>query len=529
MTPAVVQIILSYYHARRRAGARAIWRCVRDKIRELHREAAAEGRQLTMPTPKPETVRAFLRDRDPAEKLARKGGLAAWDKQARPVCDYEPAEYANHVWQLDHTQLDIWAGAVINGRRVPIRVWLTVALDVYSRAVAGFVLSAQTPNAWTTALLLRQAVLPKDDPRWGIHGQPAAATPDHGRDFRSHAVGASTEALGIILTFCPPHYPDMKGEIERWFRSLNTGCLAALPGYTPADGQSEGAAAKRVDTLLSVDQLRREIARWIVEDYHTRRHGTTRRTPAELWQETVRLRVPDRAELDVLLLKADETRVVGRNGIRFTPTGAEAARVYRADALVEHWRRTVTLRYNPEDLDSVLVYCDATGEFLCEAWADGRVTPDQIKQSRQRYRRGLAERLREYHEVVARDDRRRAYESGEAWNDARAAAARLGARDVSGREARDADRRTPEPADLRSRSSSPAKRSASPTRTRGDGSGTRSADHPRQRSRGHDAAAEALLARLTGRAPTASSHQPPAQPVQRPSGGHTVHRREARP
>ena len=45
------------------------------------------------------------------------------------------ASRPNEIWQADHTPLDIW---VLDERGQPARPWLTVILDDYSRAVAGF-------------------------------------------------------------------------------------------------------------------------------------------------------------------------------------------------------------------------------------------------------------------------------------------------------------------------------------------------------------------------------------------------------
>ncbi len=49
----------------------------------------------------------------------------------------------NELWQADHTQLDVW---LHDDRGQPAKPWLTVILDDYSRAVAGFGLSFRSPS-----------------------------------------------------------------------------------------------------------------------------------------------------------------------------------------------------------------------------------------------------------------------------------------------------------------------------------------------------------------------------------------------
>ena len=53
---------------------------------------------------------------------------------------------------------------VLDEHARPARPWLTIVLDDYSRAVAGFALSLHAPSSIQTALALRQAIWRKGDP-----------------------------------------------------------------------------------------------------------------------------------------------------------------------------------------------------------------------------------------------------------------------------------------------------------------------------------------------------------------------------
>ena len=70
------------------------------------------------------------------------------------------ADRSNSVWQADHTLLDIM---LLREGGEPAKPWLTVILDDYSRAVAGYFLSFGAPSAAQTALALRQAIWRKQD------------------------------------------------------------------------------------------------------------------------------------------------------------------------------------------------------------------------------------------------------------------------------------------------------------------------------------------------------------------------------
>jgi len=60
----------------------------------------------------------------------------------------------NAVWQADHTPLDI---LLVRPDGNAAKPWLTVVLDDYSRAVAGYLLSVEDPSTLHTSLALRQA------------------------------------------------------------------------------------------------------------------------------------------------------------------------------------------------------------------------------------------------------------------------------------------------------------------------------------------------------------------------------------
>src|SRR5512142_2532843 len=112
--------------------------------------------------------------------LAREGTKAYAD--AFDLIHRHEAVGPNAVWQADHTELGIW---LKDGREQPVKPWLSIILDDYSRAVAGYALSFDAPSAIQTALALRQAIWRKARPGWQICGIPEVLYSDHGSDFTS--------------------------------------------------------------------------------------------------------------------------------------------------------------------------------------------------------------------------------------------------------------------------------------------------------------------------------------------------------
>jgi putative transposase len=398
-TPEVVKLTLAWYFLRPAAGYRAIWRKV-----------CKECRRLKLPEPCETTIKDYLSNLEPALKLFRKGklGIREWEQTGKPVVRYDITTYANELWQGDHSPLRIWVKVQVFGKWKPFAAHITVLLDAQTRAVPGYVVSTKYPDAWVIALAFWRAIMPKKDRRCEICGIPTFFETDRGRDFLAEAIAATLAGLGTIHLPDPPYYPNDKGKVERFFKTLDSGCLRLLPGHMDAIGSSFGAAIKRVHELFTLQQLDHEIARWLDEEYHLREHSETGRTPAEYWSQSVRLNLPgSEDDLNLLLLKYDRECTIRNTGIKFTLNGIKHR--FWSPQMGHFWKREVKLRYNPEDMDSVHVYCAATGDFLCEAFdmqaETPRYTVADVKQTRTQYKRGLIERTRQYMSAVFDNDR----------------------------------------------------------------------------------------------------------------------------
>lgn len=395
----IEEMTLALWYAHPAAGPKAIWD-------ELLKTCA----ERNISCPKYDVIKKFLKGRPLHDQWVRQGKIGVWDKQARPVVRFNITSYSNERWQVDHTRLDIWVRVKEGDSWRPAEVYLSVAIDAHSRSIAGIWLSTRYPDAWTVALLLRQAILPKSNPAWKNRGIPNVYQSDRGRDFMSNAIFVALSYLGVSRDPDPPHYPNRKGKIERWFLTLDRGCLRMLPGHMAAIGVTKGAAEKRVAELLELPDLRKEIVSYIVESYHQRTHSETGRKPAEMWEETVLLCLPESQDaLNALLLKGDKTRKVEGHGITLTINGSRGD--YWAPPLVDYAGQDVQVRYNPDDRNGVLAYSADKDEFICEAslmgQPDSPYTFEDVNRVRKQYRQGLLARMSEYVEKAEEFDRPR--------------------------------------------------------------------------------------------------------------------------
>src|SRR5258708_32605042 len=144
-----------------------------------------EGRRLSgeqdLPAPNYRTICNRVRSLDLRLATAKREGAKKAREMFGPVAisTLRPACPLD-VLQIDHTPVDIIV--VDQQRRLPIgRPWLTLAVDVKTRMIAGFHVSLWSPSPICLSLALSQAVLPKTswlvdrEPQtldWPIHGLP---------------------------------------------------------------------------------------------------------------------------------------------------------------------------------------------------------------------------------------------------------------------------------------------------------------------------------------------------------------------
>lgn len=361
---------------RPRRSVAAIHRMLRDM-------AARDGRAA----PSYATVYAVIRAIDPALLVLAHQGAKAY-AHGFDLLHRREAARPNEIWQADHTELDI---LVFDDAGAVIRPWLTMIIDDHSRAIAAYRLSVNAPSALQTALVLRNAIWRKSEPGWTICGIPEVLYTDHGSDFTSRHIEQVCAELKTRLIFSLVGEPRGRGRIERFFGTLNTCCLAELPGYIPPEGPPGKPG-------LTVAQLDAALRHFIVETYNHTPHSMTGEAPESRWRRGGFLpRMPESLEqLDLLLLTVAHPRRVHRDGIRF-----QALR-YIAPTLAGFVGEAVTIRYDPADIAEIRVY--QGDRFLCRAicqeLAGETVSFQDILRARTERRRALQATIKNRRSLV---------------------------------------------------------------------------------------------------------------------------------
>jgi putative transposase len=316
----------------------------------IHRQVAAIAQEQHWPVPSYSTVYALIQQLDPGLVTLAHEGAKVY-KERFDLLYRREVDHPNAVWLADHTPLDI---LIRDERGKPARPWLTVILDDYSRAVAGYRLSLQEPSTAQTALTLRQAIWRKTDARWLVCGIPETFYTDNGSDFISQHMEQVGIDLTMALVFSFPGEPRGRGRIERFFASLNQLFLCQLPGYCPP-------GTKASQPGMTLDALDTRLRSFLLDDYHHRKHSETKMAPLERWEAGGFLpSMPDSLEqLDLLLLTVAKGRKVQQDGIHF-----QGLRYFDL-TLAAYVGEDVLIRYDPLDLAEIRVFHG--DRFLCRA------------------------------------------------------------------------------------------------------------------------------------------------------------------
>ena len=279
------------------------------------------------------------------------------------------------VVQIDHTPLDVIA--VDDEYRLPIgRPTLTLAIDVYSRMVAGFYLSFEKPNALLVGCCITHCILDKQKwlldhdikGEWPIYGVMDTIHVDNGKEFRSKTFEKACSAYNINIDWRPVRTPRYGGHIERIFRTINDE-LHQLPGTTFSNIQQKGEYNSEKLASLTLKELETWLTQFIVNVYHQKIHSSISLAPIEKYRQGIlgneyqlgsglppKIENPDKLSIDFLPYKE---RTVQKYGIQLN-------KIYYYHDSLRRWikqpdktRRGSQLfivKYDPRDLSYVFFY-----------------------------------------------------------------------------------------------------------------------------------------------------------------------------
>ncbi|MBJ7353772.1 MAG: Mu transposase C-terminal domain-containing protein [Thermoleophilaceae bacterium] len=269
----------------------------------------------------------------------------------------------------------------------PVRPWITWLIDVGTRAVVGWSISAGDPHRGAVLAAIRSGV--ERDGEKPFYGVPGELVWDNGNEFTANAVTEAAAMLGSVAAPTQAYSPEKKPFIEAVNGTLIKQLLSKLPHYTEGPQRKDGSLEDGADRMLTLGELAHLVDQWVWHYNNERPHrGLGGRTPAEQWaSDTTPIREVS-AETARLFTLDRVRRVVRRDGGIHVESIA-----YIAPELFGYEGEKVEVGRIPYDVTKIEVFHD--GRWLCTATPTVQVGPEQARKLAEARKKQDARLLRE--------------------------------------------------------------------------------------------------------------------------------------
>jgi len=336
---------------------------------------------------------------DVKEKIIKRKGERKFELDHRAVLG--KSDYGvmgpGAKYQIDATVGDIYLVSRFNRSEIIGRPVIYFVIDVFSRMVAGMYVGLEGPS-WAGAMMaVANAAADKvkycaeygveiTEDEWPCQHIPNAILGDRG-EMESKSVETLINALNVRIENAPPWRADMKGIVERHFRTVNDKATAFLPGHVKPDMTERGGKDYRLDAILDIRQFTKIMINCAL-NHNSHFLDSYERTadmiadniepiPINLWNWGTThygaLRSFPEETVKLCLMPTDTASVTAK-GIRFKNLYYVCER-----AEVEHWFETarakrswkVDISYDPRNMSTIYVRDGVTFDkcFLAE-WQD---------------------------------------------------------------------------------------------------------------------------------------------------------------
>lgn len=261
-------------------------------LKVIYRDIVEKFSTAGLKIPHINTIRNRVKKIDP--KLTTKQRDLKKVSDTRGLPDKNPyGTFPLQQVQIDHTKLDIIL--VDDKERKSIgRPYITVAIDVFSRMIAGFYLSLEPPGFFNTGQCVLNMILPKDDlllklgieGEWPIYGIPNMIATDNAKEFRSIDLKRFCDQYSIELVWRPVGRSYYGGHVERVIKTISKE-IHTLPGTTFSNINERGNYDSETNASLTISELEKWLTEYIVNVYNKTVHSGIGMTPEEKYFEGV--------------------------------------------------------------------------------------------------------------------------------------------------------------------------------------------------------------------------------------------------
>ena len=334
----------------------------------------------------------FEKEQDIKKTHVSRGGTRKYALESRVLLSSSTAEVygPGSRYQIDATVADVYLVSRYNRNWIIGRPVVYLIVDVFSRMVVGINVGLEGPS-WIGAMMAlanaaankvtfcREYGISIIEEDWSCHHMPDAILGDRG-EMESRMVEVLIANLNVRIENAAPYRGDLKGIVERHFRTIHQKVKPFMPGYVIPDANKRLGKDYRLDAKLDIYQFTEIIIHCAL--HHNNGHylesydrdatlvsEDVPAIPVELWKWGIqnrsgRLRSFPEDIVKLNLMPTDLARIA-EDGIRF-----KKMRYSCEKAIRENWFERARIKKRTEQLE--VSYDPRTTNYLYIKSQDGR-------------------------------------------------------------------------------------------------------------------------------------------------------------
>lgn len=323
----------------------------------------------------------FKKLEDPKKDIQFRKSAKEYELKHRPLLSNSKVETngPGTRFQIDATIADIYLVSSFDVNRIIGRPVIYAIVDVYSRIITGIYVGLEGPSWLGAMMALDNMVADKvafceqygidiAEEQWPTYHLPEIIIADRG-EFEGYAVGGIINNLNIKIENTTAYRGDLKGIVERKFRTINGKMKQKAPGAIQKEYRERGDRDYRLDATLNLKEFTALIITLvlqhnhkIIDKYPVEKEMITDGivpTPVNLWNWGIqnrkgRLRTVDRDILRLNVLPRGRA-TISRAGIKFKNLLYGSKRAIEEQWYAKLKNKSIDIVYDPRHLDKVYI------------------------------------------------------------------------------------------------------------------------------------------------------------------------------
>ncbi|WP_040208060.1 Mu transposase C-terminal domain-containing protein [Neobacillus jeddahensis] len=331
----------------------------------------------------------FKKFEDPKKDIQFRQSAKEFELKSRPLVSNSKSETngPGTRFQIDATIADIYLVSSLDINRIIGRPVIYAVLDVYSRIITGLYVGLEGPS-WLGAMMAldnmaadkvdfcKKYNIDIEEGQWPTHHLPEIIIADRG-EFEGYSVENLINNLNIKIENTTAYRGDLKGIVERKFRTLNGKVKQKAPGAIQKEYRERGDRDYRLDATLNLREFTAIIITLvlhhnhkIIEKYPMEKEMIADNivpTPINLWNWGIknrkgRLRTVDRTILRLNVLPRGNA-TISRAGIKFKNLFYGSRQALEEQWYLKFKNKSIEIVYDPRNVEKIYIPHDGGMDF----------------------------------------------------------------------------------------------------------------------------------------------------------------------